>query len=413
MAKVTVLGGAGAVGSVAVKTLVEGKFFSDIVVADANLARAQEVAAAAGLPGVTAAKVDAGDPASIKKVVKGSDVLLNCVGPFYKFATTVMGAAAAAKVNYVDVCDDLDATQKQLAMHDEVKAAGITALVGMGSSPGVANVLARASADYLLDETDSVDIYHAHGGEKEEGRAVIAHRIHSMIIDIPVFLDGRMQTVRLFEESGRAIEEVADFETIGEAPVYGYPHPETITLPAHIPGIKRVTNLGTVLPVSYANLIKSVVRAGCVGEEPLDVHGQAVVPHEFAISYILSERPRLLREAGVTEASGCLQIVVKGRKAGEAVTYIFSLSSKGQGMGEGTGIPAALGAVLMGTGKLPAGAGVLPPEACVNPIDFFGLVTKVMGGSGKPSPLKVKRIAGGKTEVIDLFAVADAAKGKA
>ena len=57
---------------------------------------------------------------------------------------------------------------------------------------------------------------------------------------------------------------------------------------------------------------------------------------------ILSRRKALMDEAGLDQPQGCLKIVVKGRKNGEANSYIFSTSSRGQGMGEGTGIPAQI-----------------------------------------------------------------------
>jgi saccharopine dehydrogenase-like NADP-dependent oxidoreductase len=51
-------------------------------------------------------------------------------------------------------------------MNDSARQAGVSALIGMGSSPGVANVLVKFCADSLLDEVEAVDIYHAHGGER-------------------------------------------------------------------------------------------------------------------------------------------------------------------------------------------------------------------------------------------------------
>ena len=44
MAKVTVLGGAGAVGSVSVRTLANHNEFSEIVIGDFNTDRAQKIA---------------------------------------------------------------------------------------------------------------------------------------------------------------------------------------------------------------------------------------------------------------------------------------------------------------------------------------------------------------------------------
>ncbi|OGO61818.1 MAG: saccharopine dehydrogenase, partial [Chloroflexi bacterium RBG_19FT_COMBO_48_23] len=370
MSKVTILGGSGAVGSIATETLASSGVFSEITVADINFAAARKLVGKLKGAKLSVAELDAENPHSIRRAIGGSAVVLNCVGPFYKHGPTIMKAVIEAGINYVDVCDDFDATEKLLAMDDKAKKAGVSALIGMGSSPGVANVLVRFCADSLLDQVEAVDIYHAHGGEKIEGAAVVKHRIHSMKVDIPMFLDGKFTTVNLFEDSGKALEEETEFKDVGTYSVYGYPHPETITLPKYLKGVKRVTNLGLVLPPAYAELIKGMVRLDITDEKPIEVQGHKVIPLEFAVAYILSQREKLMKEAGINQPMGCLKIVVKGYKDGGKNTYIFSMSSRGQGMGEGTGIPAAIGAILMGTGKITE-KGVLPPEACVNPMDLL------------------------------------------
>ncbi len=382
--KVCVLG-CGTVGSTAAMILGASGLFDEIVLGDVREEAAGRVAAFCKCK-TDVRCIDVNDRESLKSVMKGADVVLNCTGPFYEYGPKVLRAAIDAKVNYVDVCDDLDATMKQLEMDNDARKANITALIGMGSSPGLANVIAKYCAENLLDEAEAIDILHVHGGEASEGAAVIKHRIHSMMMDIPMFLNGKMVTVRLFEESGRALETDMEFPEVGVYRVHAYPHPETITLPKYIKGVKRVTNLGTVAPPNYINLIKDVVRLGMTSEEPIEVQGQKVVPLEFAVAFILSRREKLLKEAGMTQAMGCLKIDVKGKKGGKEVTYSFSFTSKGAGMGEGTGIPAAIGAILMAQGKV-HGKGVLPPEACLDPMDVLRLaqeILKRMGAKGIP-----------------------------
>lgn len=404
MSKVTVLGGCGAVGSIATETLVSSKVFSEVVIADINMEMARKTVQTLGASDLSAVEVDAESSESIKNAIAGSSVVLNCIGPFYKFGPIIMKAVIESKINYVDVCDDFDATEILLAMDEDARRAGVSALIGMGSSPGIANILVRLCADLLFDEVESVDIYHAHGGEKVEGPAVVKHRIHSMKIDIPMFLDGAFTTVRLFEDSGRALEEETEFRDVGTYNVYAYPHPETITLPKYLRGVNRVTNLGLVLPPAYAELIKGMVRLGVTGEEPIEVQGHEIVPLEFAVAFILSQRERLIKEAGLGGPMGCLKIVVKGYKNGEKGTYIFSMSSRGQGMGEGTGIPAALGAILMATGKIKE-KGVCPPEGCVNPMDVLELArTKVKTGGNGGLPIVIEHVdKNGKLVEIDLL----------
>jgi len=95
---------------------------------------------------------------------------------------------------------------------------------------------------------------------------------------------------------------------------------------------------------------------------------------------------------------------VKGYKDGGEDSYIFSMSSRGQGMGEGTGIPAAIGAIIMATGKIKE-KGVLPPEGCVNPMDLLELAkTAVEATGGRGFPIVVEHIdKDGKSQTVNLF----------
>ena len=379
MSKITVLGGCGGIGSVAVKTLDSSDFFDEIVIGEKRYDAACEAAESLS-DKVSAIEVDADDPASLKAAIEGSKIVLNTVGPFYTYGPPILMAAIEAGVDYLDVCDDLDATERMLELDGEAKAAGISALIGMGNSPGMANVIARWCADTMLDQVEEVNIYHAHGGEPSEGGGVIKHRIHAMTSDIPLFVDGEFITVRMLEESGRKFVTETEFKGIGTYPVYPYPHPETITMPKNIEGIKRVTNMGFVLPLDYFQLTMDTVALGICTEEPLVVQGREVVPIEFAVQYIISRRPGFIEAAGLTEPTGCLKVEVKGVKDGDPHAYVFSMFSKGAGAGEGTGIPAAIGAVMMNRGQITE-KGVFPPEAGVVPTDMLELAGQVLRGT--------------------------------
>lgn len=382
MSKVVVLGGCGAVGSVAVKSLAAIKDFTEVVIADINMARAEEIIKEAGLEKIKAVSVDALNPESVRKAISGADIVLNTTGPFYLFVPIILKVVIEEKINYVDVCDDVDVTLEILKLTEQAKAAGITALIGMGSSPGVTNMIGKLAADMLLDEVDGIDIYHAHGGEPIEGPGVIAHRFHCMSIECPQFIDGEIKNVKFFEEDGVALQEEVDFHLLGSGiRVYPYPHPEQITMPKYI-RVNRVTNKGTVLPEPYYNLIKDMCRLGLHSKTPIIVKGQEILPYDFAMEFILRERDRILKEVNFGEQRGCVKIVTSGKKDGKAKKYIFQMASEGQALGEGTGIPAAMGVTLMQRGKITE-KGVLPPEGCVNPMDFLGLMGEFLpGGKG-------------------------------
>lgn len=397
MKKISVLGGCGTVGRVATKILLSTQNY-DITVCD----REREIfeSVFGDISNFLKFKeLNADDENSIRDVIKDADTVLNCVGPYYKYGPKILKVSILMNKNYVDVCDDFDATIEDLKFDSLAKEKKVSCLIGMGSSPGLANVIVKFAEKFLFDEINSIDIYHAHGGEEHEGPAVVKHRIHSMLSPIPVFLDGEYKEVKLFEESGRALEEDAEFPGLGKYPVYAYPHPETITLPKYIKGVKRVTNLGLVLPPQYAELIKNVVRIGMVEEEPINVNGVLVSPLDFSVNYILHKRKELIEKYGPKEPQGCLKITIKGKKNGENIQYDFSIFSKGKGMGEGTGIPAAIGAILMSE-SLVKETGVNPPEAVLDPIDVFKLLFKIL--KGEKIPILIEKIKDNKKEIIDL-----------
>jgi saccharopine dehydrogenase (NAD+, L-lysine-forming) len=372
MTKLTVLGGCGAVGSVAVKSLAAQDLFSSIRIGDMNMARAREIIDETGSRKVSAVRVNAEDPTSVRKAIKGSDIVLNCVGPFYKSVKTVLGVVIKEQINYVDICDDVDVTLDILKMHGAAKKAGITALIGMGASPGVTNLFAKLVADTLLDETESVDIFHTHGGEPIEGEGVIGHRFHCMTIDIPMFLDGKLEYVKYFREDGIALRQTFDFPIVGKRiPLYPYPHPEQVTLPKYIK-VRQVTNKGSVLPIEYYELTGNICRLGLASKEPLNVRGKEIAPYDFAVAYIIRERDRILKRTKFGTQRGAMAVVVKGKKDGKREEYRVHMASEGAALGEGTGIPAAMGVILMDQGRIKA-KGVLPPEGCVDPSDFIEL----------------------------------------
>jgi saccharopine dehydrogenase (NAD+, L-lysine-forming) len=375
MAKVIVLGGCGAVGSVAVKTLATQDIISEVVIGDWNIEKAKTLAKELG-PKVSAVKVNAEDDESIKAAVKGCDIVLNCVGPFYKTVKKILSTVIKLGINYVDICDDVDVTIEILNMDDRAKKAGITAVIGMGNSPGISNLMGKFAAQNLLDETDSIDIFHAHGGEAIEGEGVIGHRFHCMTIDVPMFLDGKLTYVKYFGPDGIALRQRFEFPVLGEVPLYPYPHPEQVTMPRYIK-TKQVTNKGSVIPDEYYNLTRDLCGLGLASKEELDVKGVKVTPYDFAMAYIIKQRERILKETNFGKQRGCLSIVAKGKKNGKYREYRFHLASRSEALGEGTGIPAAMGVLLMQMGKIRS-KGVLPPEGCINPLDLLELVPKVM-----------------------------------
>src|SRR6266852_571527 len=152
--RIIVLGGCGAMGSEATRDLATTSDFEEIVIADADLARAKALAAELGGGRVRAIQVDANSEAALTESLRGFDVVANCTT--YHFGLIVTRAAIKAGVNYLDL-GGLYNTPKQLELDEVARRAGVTVCLGCGATPGVTNLMARRGADQL-DLVDEVHI---------------------------------------------------------------------------------------------------------------------------------------------------------------------------------------------------------------------------------------------------------------
>lgn len=160
---ITLLGGAGFMGAGIVRDLVSDRTIVDITrirVCDAAREKMEALKQELGDPRLELVDLNVTDPAALNAAIAGVDICINCVPTLLGFQMTIFEAALAAKVPYIDLGGLGTFTVKQLAEHDRFKAAGITAVIGVGADPGMSNVICRAVADEL-DEIDKINLYWA------------------------------------------------------------------------------------------------------------------------------------------------------------------------------------------------------------------------------------------------------------
>lgn len=142
-----VLGGCGAMGRVAVRDLFATDRGSQITIADFNVAAARASARSFRSKRVRGVWADASNSADLAKRLRGHAVVVNCTQ--HTFNLSVMKAALAAGCHYVDLGGLFTWTRKQLKLNARFRRAGLIAVLGMGGSPGVTNVLARWASEKL------------------------------------------------------------------------------------------------------------------------------------------------------------------------------------------------------------------------------------------------------------------------
>jgi saccharopine dehydrogenase-like NADP-dependent oxidoreductase len=377
--RILVLGGAGHIGSRIVQELRKLDPSLEIVVGDKNVERAREVVnEVGGRVGVLA--VDASSEDLLVDAMKGFDVVVSAIGPFHRFGVPVLKAAIRAGVSFVDIDDDYDATEESLKLYDEAQRRGVTAIIGLGATPGMTNLLACYGAK-RLDEVYEIGTYWIWTAlDPTMGPAIIDHYFHAVTGAVTTYKDGEWIKVPALSEP-----ECFEFPSpIGAWEVAHAGHPEPVTIPRYIKA-RNVYNKGGVWPSELNEIAKAFSTLGLTGFGEVRIGDRVFRAREVAVAITMSlsrimppeevERlaAPLFERLGEYALTGVgLATVVKGVKDGKRYTIKYGIACKDAAWL--TALPAALGALELASGEV-ARAGVYPPEAGV--IDVDGILKKV------------------------------------
>lgn len=315
-------------------------------------------------------------------------LVANFAGPYYSTGAAVLEACIEAGCDYIDICDDADATLELLGRDEEARAAGVRALVGMGSSPGVTNVLVRAAVDELghADEVDLswvVDV-------ADVNAAALQHFWH---IFSPVAADGSRAPVPAWDELNL---RTASFPPpLGDRLVIELSHPEPITVPRFL-DVDLVRNYGSIVPEDTLVVNWALARLGAGGGEGAEIELGGAASGIPAVASALYDR-YLGTRAPTGYLGGGLVVDVWSGDDGIRFASADELS-----MEESTGIPAAAGILLMLEGG-PEAKGVIAPE-CLEPAEFFAALGRTSRGTGSLGACRLANGAEGeKIRIRDLL----------
>jgi saccharopine dehydrogenase-like NADP-dependent oxidoreductase len=160
---ITILGGAGMMSQGIIKDLLSDRAVIDIGeirVCDTARGRMEAMQRQFGDARLTLHDLNVTDPAALSAVLAGADICINGVPTMAGHQMAIFEAALKARVDYVDLGGLGTFTVKQMAWHQRFVDAGVVAVLGVGSDPGMSNVICRAVAD-KLDEIDSINLYWA------------------------------------------------------------------------------------------------------------------------------------------------------------------------------------------------------------------------------------------------------------
>ena len=243
--RVLALGCAGGMGSVAVHAAMDYEVVKELVIADLNEESAIALAEQLG-DKAQAIRLDVTDSEALGAAIENADVVVNSVGPYYRFGVPVLKAAIAAKRHYVDICDDWRPTLDMLDFDEQARAAGITAIVGMGASPGISNMLCVKAMKRLDETTELITGWNAASAfqgelegsaDKGDASAAMEHLVHECSGTVGAYRDGTLTMVQPLENL------TLDYPGFGRFDVWTIGHPEPVTIPRYWKEILFVSNV--------------------------------------------------------------------------------------------------------------------------------------------------------------------------
>jgi saccharopine dehydrogenase (NAD+, L-lysine-forming) len=294
---------------------------------------------------------------SLVRLMRQYDVVCNLAGPNYRNAVPAARAAIDAGVPLVDVMDDWETVLEMFELDAMARDAGVTIITGLGASPGVTNVMARAGVD-RLDRAEEIHTAWIMRGSDPGGPALSYHLLYSLPHRAFVYEDGRMREVVPFRDGAETLR----FPYLGDVEVFHIGHPEPFMLARAFPEVRYADDKATFLPASVNDLIVDLGKSA-LPDRAIDDRARATVALDAAARRLQETCKAMV---GVSPI-GALRTEVRGEVDGRSARIVYAAPGR---IGQGTGIPASIGSHFLATGEV-ACPGVQTPEACIDPDRFF------------------------------------------
>ncbi|MFX0001981.1 MAG: SDR family NAD(P)-dependent oxidoreductase, partial [Promethearchaeota archaeon] len=171
---IIILGACGEIGRYIAYDLVKSGF--NVTLADLREFEGRKIAEKLGNK-ATFHKIDVMDFEKLVEILKEHKLVVNNIGPYFMFKDWIPRATIQAGINYVDICDDHDATRIFLKMNKYVERENLTFLINSGASAGLTNIMAKMGANQL-DKVESIRVLWFEDSGETIGFGQLAHWAH-------------------------------------------------------------------------------------------------------------------------------------------------------------------------------------------------------------------------------------------
>lgn len=402
---VLIIGAGGVAQVVAHKCAQNNDVLGDLHIASrtvskchAIIASVHEKAAMKVAGAFCAHSIDASDSTQVSALIRetGCQIVINVGSPFVNMS--VLQACIDTGVAYIDTAIHEDPAKicetppwygnYEWKQREACKAAGVSAILGVGFDPGVVNAFARLGVDDYMDTVESIDIVDINAGS--HGRWFATNfdpeiNFREFTGTVYSWQNGAWQENEMFE-----VGQEFDLPVVGKQKAYMSGHDEVHSLSARYPqaDVRFWMGFGD----HYINVFTVLKNLGLLSEHPVKTaEGLEVVPLKL-VKAVLPDPSSLAPDyTGKT----CIGDYVRGTKDGKPVeVFIYNVADHkeaynevgSQGISYTAGVPPVAAAMLVAEGTWDVGqmANVedLDPKPFLNLLNRIGLPTRIKDAKG-------------------------------
>ena len=360
-----IIGSSGLQGRIVTRDLLE----SGYKVYCADLYKEGSEKNLSNFPGTDFSRIDLRDYEEFKKFVKSvpADVVINCAEGDWNH--DVYRVCLEEGRHVIDLGSDIPMTKSQIAMSSSFKKAGLVAITGCGSTPGINNIMLKHAVQFFKD-IDTIELGFA--WDSNVKKFVVPFSIENVIEELsdpaPVLEAGKW-----LEKIPKDTEVVKEIREIGAQKFYLVRHPETYTFSEDYKEY-NVQNIRFYagFPEHSLEVLRRIIELGLGKKELLPFEKTEIRPVD-ALSRVLT---RLPRPDNYTEKENLWVEVSGGDKDGnikivKMECIVPSLPGWSEdGCNIDTGFPASIIAQMITDGRITA-RGSFAPDMAVPTGEFF------------------------------------------
>lgn len=310
---------------------------------------------------------DVSKPETLVKAFEGISVIVHAI--HHEFNLIVMKACLKSKSNYIDLGGLYHYTKKQLRLNAQFRKTNLTAILGVGASPGITNVLAKY-ASRNLDKIKNIEIkigYKDFSTYKQISPLSASYSIQTILEEFSwkpaVFENGRIKFVEPI--SGR--EKYNFPKPVGvQKPQYTI-HSEIATLPYTLKA--KNVSFKIAFDDDFVDKIKTLKETGFLSNNKIIIENNEFNIKETSIEILKKLKKTIPEKINQYEI---IRVIVSGNKK---IIMDAKISGVNETADKDTGVPPSIISQMIANGEITK-KGVFPPESIIPEEYFFKELAK-------------------------------------